>query len=106
MDAQKIIAVENALESMRYARNDPTCPEHAAYNLLKEYAAELRARAPSEIGKVHAAMSDQVQRARASKARLGFYDVGNERTICEGVCGRWWPIIDRALRELKDAATV
>jgi hypothetical protein len=99
--ADQIAAVEKALDDIRYARSDSTCPEHAAYNLLKEYAAELRAQTPGEISRVLAGMTDQVDRARRAKAQLGFYEIGNAQAICESVCGRWWAVIRRALEQFE-----
>lgn len=101
----KIAAIEKAISELRYARNDPTCPEHAAYNLLVERAAELRAQTPKETNRVLLAMADQINRARRFRAQHGYYDGGHAQTITEALCGRWWPVVQQAL-ERSDAAPV
>lgn len=95
----KIAAIEKALEEMRYARDDSTCPEHAAYHLLKEYIGELRAQTPAEKNRVLFAMTHQVNVARRQKVTQGFYDTGTAMTICESICGRWWPVVRAALEQ-------
>lgn len=98
---EQIARVEKALDEIRYARRDPTCPEYLAFTLLQEYAAELRARTPAEINRVLAAMTDQVDRARRHKAQHGHLDLGHAQTITEALCGRWWPTIEKALKETR-----
>jgi hypothetical protein len=95
----QITAVEKALDDLRYTRSDPTCPEHAAYNLLRDYAAELRASTPKEISRVLLAMTDQVNRAKKHRAQFGFYDVSHAQTICNSLCGRWWPVVSNAVAQ-------
>jgi len=94
----KIKAIERALEAMRYARSDPNCPEHAAYNLLREYAIELRRQTTKETNRVLLAMTDQINRAKIYRARFGYYDAGHAQTLTEALCGRWWPTVRHALK--------
>ena len=50
-----------------------------------------------EIGRVRAAMTDQINRANRTKAKLGYFEIGNMAAITEALCGRWWKTVDRAL---------
>jgi|HubBroStandDraft_6_1064221.scaffolds.fasta_scaffold811352_1 hypothetical protein len=101
----RIAAIERALDGIRYARGDATCPEHAAYNLLKSYAADLRAQTPTEINRVLLGMTDQINRAKTHRAKFGYYDAGHAQTLAEGLCGRWWKVINHALIEYGRAMT-
>jgi hypothetical protein len=68
--------------------------------ILRAVCADYRAETPKEIGRVLLAMTDQVQRAAHAKARLGFYPEGTI-TIVEALCGRWWPVVERALKKFE-----
>jgi hypothetical protein len=103
---QKLAAVERLLGDLRWARGSQA-PEAETYDALLAIAVDLRAGAPKEAGRVLAAMTDQVQRARRGKSRLGFYDVGHMQTLTEALCGRWWPTVERALQRFeKEVAEV
>jgi hypothetical protein len=99
---QKIAAVDRLLDDLRWARGQDVL-EAATFDALVEIAKELRAETPAEAGRVLLAMTDQVDRARQGRARLGFYDVGNAQTICEALCGRWWPTVRKAMERFETA---
>jgi hypothetical protein len=90
---EKMAAVDHALDSMRVAGD--TGPHFEA---MKAIAIDLRAEGPKEISKTLRAMTHQVRAALRGKAQLGFFDHGAMQTITEGLCGRWWPVIERALQ--------
>jgi len=98
---EKLAAVERLLDDLRWARGKRDTTEAQTYEALAAIATDLRAGTPKEAGRVLAAFTDQVQRARRGKVRLGFYDVGNAQTICEAVCGRWFPTIRKALEQFE-----
>jgi hypothetical protein len=97
---QKLAAVERLLDDLRWARGK-RAPESETYDALLSIAVDLRAETPAEAGRVLKALTDQIDRARRGKARLGFYDAGNAMTICEAVCGRWFPTIRKALEQFE-----
>jgi len=101
---QKLAAVERLLDDLRWSRGTKA-PEAETYDALLAIAVELRAQTPVEAGRVLKAMTDQVQRARRGKSRLGFYDGGNAQTITEALCGRWWPTVERALQTFEQQGT-
>lgn len=106
---QKIQAVDRLLDDLRWARNDPAVPEHITYKALTAIAVDLRAQTPKEAGKVLRSMTHQVDTARHTKARLGYFEHGQLQTITEATCGRWWPTVRRALElyesELQEQGT-
>lgn len=69
--------------------------------VLREIEVGLRAETPRHIGRVLEAMTFQVEMAQRSKARLGFIDNGNMQTLVEGLLGRWWPVVERALQQFE-----
>lgn len=95
---EKIALVEELLEDLRWARGTKA-PEAATYDKLLAIATDLRATTPKEIGRVLAAMLDQIQRARRFRARNGYYQTGHMQTITEALCGRWWPTVERSLQQ-------
>jgi hypothetical protein len=97
---QKLAAVERLLDDLRWARGGKA-PEAETYDALLAIAVDLRAETPEEAGRVLRAMTDQVDRARRGKARLGFYDVGHAQNITEALCGRWWPTVRKALEQFE-----
>ena len=96
--AQKLAAVERLLDDLRWSRGSQA-PEAETYDALLAIAGDLRAGTPAEMGRVLRAMTDQINRARKGKSRLSFYDVGHMQTLTEAICGRWWPVIENALRQ-------
>ena len=94
----KRAAVDRLLTDLAWAR-DADEPEARTYDALAAIARDLRADEPREVGRVLAAMKDQVNRALKHKARIGYVPAGNCRTIAEAVIGRWWPTIKRSLEK-------
>lgn len=76
----------------------------AEIEVLREIEVGLRAEAPRQIGRVLEAMTFQIEIAKRSKARLGFIEIGNIQTLAEGLCGRWWPTVERALQQFEKEA--
>ena len=101
--AQKLAAVERLITDLRWARGSQA-PEAETYDALLAIAVDLRAGTPAEMGRVLRAMTDQINRARKGKTRLGFYDVGHMQNLCEAICGRWFPTIEKALQRFEREA--
>lgn len=99
----KIAAVDRILQDMRWVRDMPNDPQYRAYQALKEVYADLLAEKPKEITKVLQAISFQVEVARKSKARCGMIELGNQKTLAEGISGRWWPVVKKALERFEEA---
>ena len=98
---QKIAAVDRLLQDLRWARGRTDVLEGETHAALVAISAELHAEQPETIGRVLAAMTDQVDRARQGKARHGQFEIGHCQTLAEGLCGRWWPTVARALRQFE-----
>jgi hypothetical protein len=99
----KIAAVDQILDDLR---NGGLGNGHLI-EAMKAIAVDLRAETPKEIGKTLRAMTHQVEYARRTRRQQGAYDHGTMQTITEALCGRWWPVIERALQQFeKEKASV
>lgn len=95
--ADKIAAVDWLLDDLREWRDDHSAPEARAFHALKAIAVDLRAQTPKEAGKVRRAMEHQVNVIKRTKAQIGYLEYGQLMALADATCGRWWPIIQRAL---------
>lgn len=91
---QKIEAIDQLLDDLRTG----DLGNGHLIEAMKAIAIDLRAETPKEIGKTLRAMTHQVEYARRTRRQIGAYDHGTMQTITEGLCGRWWPVIARALQ--------
>lgn len=100
----KIAAVDRLIHDLRWLRDLPNHPQYVEYQALKEIHADLVAETPKEITKVLGAIAFQVESARKSKARIGIIEIGNMQTLAEGMMGRWWPVVKKALERFEEAS--
>jgi hypothetical protein len=100
----QIGAVERLIEDLRWARNDPTVPEHRTYTILKSLATDLRARLDGASNRTLDALAFQVESATKAKARIGYVEVGHHQAVSECVMANW-PVIKRALEDCNRETT-
>jgi hypothetical protein len=97
---QKIAAVGRLLDDLRWSRGTD-CIEAQTYDALTAIAVDLRAETPAEIGKVRQAITHQVQFALRAKAHSGYFELGNMQALTEAICGKWFPVITKALEQFE-----
>ena len=91
----QIDAVERLIEDLRWARGDPTAPEHVTYLAMKAVARDLRGRLEGKAGEARAAIGSRIADAVRSATVLGYRD-SHMIGLAQEVIGRW-PTIEFAL---------
>lgn len=98
---EKIAAVSDAIEMLRWARADPSVPEHRLYQVLKAVDADLRARACGRPAAVEVMLQRRVAAAARSKTALGFAS-GPMVGLAQDVLAHW-PTVKQGLELLENS---
>jgi hypothetical protein len=98
--ADKRKAVENLIEDLRWARNDPALPENWTLGALKALALDLRAAEEGASNRVLDALSFHVNAAMKAKAQLGYVGGGHYEAVANELLAHW-PVVRRALEKME-----
>lgn len=97
--ADKLQAVERLIEDLRWARNDPSAPEHLTWLALKAIASDLRASGQDAGADTHDRLRTLIDLTLGSGYRSGH---------CRALAGEviaLWPVVSRALIALQRRQT-
>lgn len=94
--AEKLKLLELMIEQTRAARN-PEHESHTAHLILRALARDVRASMTEQRAESLRVLSEHVDRARRSRARLGYLDVTVQQAIAAALLAHW-PAVEQAFR--------
>lgn len=100
-DAEMIEALEDLIQTYKYARYRPENPDYAAYHTLRALAADLRARNPGAVSVAQRGLQEAIDACLQSKTAMG-YENGRLCRVAQELIGRW-PTVRQALERFEKA---
>jgi hypothetical protein len=100
----KLALLERMIEDTRAARN-PGHESHHAHMILRSLARDVRAATVEQRAESFRVISEHIDRAHRSRARIGYLDVTVQQAIAEAVLAHW-PSVEQAFRRAANHGSI